>query len=162
MLHAARRASRPAGSEVFQLPPPNVGDLIRIARSGFLASINASNFAGHFRNRNMTDNENKIECMDSLIFGLNRTAEWRKKMAVRHPSDNRNTRANSYLMKLANEASQLSDEDFLQLEPYCALNEPWRDCVSKAARHVGFTHKIKDFPSFVEHLLEVLNEPIVS
>jgi hypothetical protein len=29
----------------------------------------------------MIENE-KIDCIDSLIFGLNRTAQWRQKMAV--------------------------------------------------------------------------------
>ncbi len=31
----------------------------------------------------MIEDENKIDCIDSLVFGLNRTAEWRKKMAER-------------------------------------------------------------------------------
>jgi hypothetical protein len=33
----------------------------------------------------MIENE-KIDCIDALIFGLNRTTQWRK-MAVRYPAD---------------------------------------------------------------------------
>jgi hypothetical protein len=127
--------------------------------AGYFMCIYASNSAGHFRNRNMTENENKIDCIDSLIFGLNRTAEWRKKMAVRHPSDNRNTRANSYLLKLANEASQLNDEDWRLLQShYGWASERFREAVSQTARLVAFQHKIKDLQSFVAHLIDVLSQ----
>jgi hypothetical protein len=111
----------------------------------------------------MTENENKIDCIDSLIFGLNRTAEWRKKMAVRHPSDNRNTRANSFLLKLANEAGQLSDEDWRLIQPhYGWASERFREAVSHTARLVGFQHRITGLHSFVTHLLEVLSQPLAA
>jgi CheY-like chemotaxis protein len=32
----------------------------------------------------MIENE-KIDCVDALVFGLNRTAAWRQKMAARYP-----------------------------------------------------------------------------
>jgi hypothetical protein len=51
----------------------------------------------------MIENE-KIDCVDALIFGLNRTAQWRQKMAVRFPADPRNIRAAEYLFKLATDA----------------------------------------------------------
>jgi hypothetical protein len=41
----------------------------------------------------MIENE-KIDCIDSLIFGLNRTAIWRKKMAAQYPCDPRNSCVN--------------------------------------------------------------------
>jgi hypothetical protein len=49
--------------------------------SGFFREHHASNCAGNFRNRTMIENE-KLDCVDALVFGLNRTAEWRKKMAI--------------------------------------------------------------------------------
>jgi hypothetical protein len=65
-------------------------------------------FSGYFRNRNMIENE-KIDCVDSLIFGLNRTAQWRQKMAAQYPGDPRNVRAADCLLKLASDATELSD-----------------------------------------------------
>jgi hypothetical protein len=62
----------------------------------------------------MIENE-KIDCVDALIFGLNRTAQWRQKMAVRFPADPRNIRAAEYLFKLATDAKELSDGAGLQL-----------------------------------------------
>jgi hypothetical protein len=54
------------------------------------------------RNQNMIENENeKIDCIDALNFGLNRTAQWRQKMATRYPPDPRNARAADCLAKLA-------------------------------------------------------------
>jgi hypothetical protein len=37
----------------------------------------------------MIENE-KIDTIDALIFGLNRTANWRRKMAAKYPVDPRN------------------------------------------------------------------------
>jgi hypothetical protein len=104
----------------------------------------------------MIENE-KIDCIDALVFGLNRTAAWRQKMAARCPADPRNTRAAECLAKLATDATGLSDGAWLQMHSYCGwANERWREAISQAARAVGFQHKIKDLPSFVKHLLDVL------
>ena len=62
----------------------------------------------------MIENE-KIDCVDALIFGLNRTAQWRQKMAARYPSDPRNARAADCLAKLATDATALTDNDWIQL-----------------------------------------------
>ena len=48
----------------------------------------------------MIENE-KIDCIDSLNFGLNRTALWRQKLAAKYPSDPRNSRAAECLAELA-------------------------------------------------------------
>lgn len=110
----------------------------------------------------MIENE-KIDCVDSLIFGLNRTAQWRKKKAVQFPPDPRNARAADCLLKLATDASELSDGAWSQLQPHCGwANERWREAISQAARQVGFAHKIKDLSSFVKHLLDVLSQPSVA
>jgi hypothetical protein len=110
----------------------------------------------------MTENE-KIDCVDALVFGLNRTAEWRKKMAVRYPADPRNARAAECLAKLASDATALSDGAWMQLQSHCGwANERWREAISQSARAVGFQHKIKDLPSFVAHLLDVLSQSSVA
>ena len=66
----------------------------------------------------MIENE-RIDCIDSLIFGLNRTAIWRKKMAAQYPSDPRNGRAAECLAGLATDATELSDVAWLRLKPHC-------------------------------------------
>jgi hypothetical protein len=107
--------------------------------------------------------EEKEDCLDSLIFGLNRTAEWRKKMAAKYPLDPRNVRAADCLSQLASEAKELSDRDWLQLQPHSGwANERFREAISDAARAVGFVHKVKDLSSFVKHLLEVLSQPSIA
>jgi hypothetical protein len=81
-------------------------------------------------------------------------------MAVRHPSDPRNARGQECLAALATDAAELSDSDWLRLQPFAGwASESFREAISLAARQVGFTKKIKDFPSFVEHLLDVLSQP---
>jgi hypothetical protein len=104
----------------------------------------------------MIENE-KLDCVDSLIFGLNRTAVWRKKMSAQYPSDPRNGRAAECLAELATDASELSDDAWSQLKPHCGwASESWREAISQTARLVGFKHKIKDLPSFVKTLMGVL------
>jgi hypothetical protein len=104
----------------------------------------------------MFENE-KVDCIDSLIFGLNRTGQWRQKMAVKYPSDPRNGRAAESLAELASVANKLSDDAWSQLQPHCGwASEPWREAVSKTARLVGFQHKVKDLPSFVTTLIGAL------
>jgi hypothetical protein len=104
----------------------------------------------------MIENE-KIDCIDSLTIGLNRTAHWRQKMAAKYPSDPRNDRAAECLSALATKATELSDEAWEQLKPHTDwASEPWREAISKAARMVGFQQKIKDLPSFVKTLMGVL------
>jgi hypothetical protein len=106
----------------------------------------------------------KNDCTDSLTCGLNRTKNWRQKMAIRYPLDPRNARAAECLAALANEAPGLTDKDWKRLQPHCGgwANEPWREAISQAARNVGFRRKIKDLPSFVDHLLEVLSQSSIA
>jgi hypothetical protein len=107
--------------------------------------------------------EDKPDCIDSLKFGCFHTGSWRGKKAVLHPSDPRNSRAAQLLAKLASEADQLSDKDFFRLQPYYGFtSECWREAISKTCRYVGFKYKIKDLPTFVDSLIEVLNEPVVA
>src|SRR5450432_3314606 len=99
----------------------------------------------------------KTDCIDAITFGLNRTRDWRRKMAIKYPSDPRNVRAADCLTKLAADASTLTDSDWLQLKPHAGwASETFRDAITQAARAAGFRMKIADLHSYVEHLLEVL------
>ena len=104
----------------------------------------------------MTKNE-KIDCSDTLTFGIHRTKLWREKMLAKYPSDPRNGRAAECLGKLAVDAKDLSEELWLELKPYSGwASESFREGISQTARMVGFQHKIQDLPTFVERLLGVL------
>ncbi len=111
----------------------------------------------------MFENENKTDCIDSLIFGISRTGDWRRTLANRFPTDLRNLRAADCLATLTTEASQLSDKDWSKLQPHFGwANERWREAISQTARLVGFKFKIKDLPSFVKHLLDVLSQSVAA
>lgn len=84
-------------------------------------------------------------------------------MAVRYPLDPRNSRAAECLSKLATDARELSEQDWLRLQPHAGwADERFREAISDAARAVGFVHKVKDLSSFVDHLLDVLFQPRVA
>ena len=104
----------------------------------------------------MIENE-KVDCIDALVFGLNRTSLWRQKMAAQYPADPRNARAVECLSKLSTDARALTDEDWSKLQPHSGwANERWREAISQAARGVGFQHKIKELPAFVTSLVAIL------
>jgi hypothetical protein len=99
----------------------------------------------------------KVDCIDAIAFGLNRTRDWRQKTASKYPSDARNVRAVDCLTKLAADAASLSDDDWQRLKPHAGWAcERFRDAITQAARAVGFQKKISDLHSYVAHLLEVL------
>ncbi len=103
------------------------------------------------------------DMIDSFVVGLNRTGKWRQVMAVKYPLDPRNARAADLLLKLAAEASELSDEAFAKLKPHYSWASPrWREAISETARNAGFQRKITNLQSFVDCLLDVLSEQKVS
>jgi hypothetical protein len=105
----------------------------------------------------------KSDCTDCIAFGLNLTSNWRKKLAIKFSSDKRNAKASACLAVLATEAAGLSDSDWKRLQPHFGwASESFREAISVASRQVGFTHKIQDFPTFVDHLLDVLSQPVVA
>jgi hypothetical protein len=57
----------------------------------------------------MLENE-RLECLQSIKFGIARTALWREKIGAQYPSDTRNGRAADCLAELANGSAELSDE----------------------------------------------------
>jgi hypothetical protein len=105
---------------------------------------------------------NKSDCAASIAYGMKLTESWRVKMQNSY-SDPRIAFGAKCLAKLATEVAGLSDADYLQLKPYFESGgPPWRAAISKSARAVGFQHRIRDLPSFVAHLMDVLNEPVAA
>ena len=81
----------------------------------------------------------KVDCIDAIAFGLTRTSDWRQRMATKYPGDPRNLRAAECLSKLAAEAAALTEEDWLQLKPHAGwASETFRDAITQTARAVGF------------------------
>jgi hypothetical protein len=104
----------------------------------------------------MLENE-RLECLQSIKFGIARTARWREKIGAQYPSDTRNGRAADRLAELANGPADLSDEAWLQLQPYFDWGaEPWREAISQTSRLVEFKKKITTLPAFVTALIGVL------
>ncbi len=104
----------------------------------------------------------KADCSDSIGHGVTLTRNWRKKINVRYP-DSRNVRATEWLGTIATEVAGLSDTDYLHLQPYLESDgASWQAAISKAARGVGFQRRIRNFPSFIEYLMEVLKEPVTA
>ena len=96
----------------------------------------------------------KQDCIDSIAKVLERTAAWRKAIAVNFPDDPRNMRAAETLEKLAVDASILCDEQWSDLQPHFSgwASEKWRTGPSQTARQVGFHHRAKDFHFFAKVL----------
>ena len=107
----------------------------------------------------------KSYCEQTLVFVLNRTRGWRRKLASRYP-DPRNAKAVECITVLINAVStELTDSQWILLQPHCSgfTDVHFREAISNAARAVGFTRKIQDFPSFIEHLLDVLSaQPVAA
>lgn len=101
----------------------------------------------------------KTHCVDSLVFSLTRSAQWRQRTAVYFPDDPRNPRAASALEALASEAAQLTDAQWELLKPhFLGLTEGrWRDGVTHQAKKVGFVHRATTLSNFVSSLADAFN-----
>jgi hypothetical protein len=114
------------------------------------------------RNRNMTVIE-KSDCTDTFKVGFNHTGRWRGRLANKFPGDPRNAKAATYLLKLADEAGELTDQDWARLQPhYEFASKRFQDAVSETGRLVGFQHKITNLHSFVDALVDVLSKPVAA
>jgi hypothetical protein len=110
--------------------------------------------ASTIRNRKMTLNDNKQDCVESIVHALNRSEVWRTKLMVKYPADTGNLRAAKMLNQLAVDAVNMTDEQWSKLEPhFCWSSGVWRNGLSEAARQVGFGHRARDFGSFVNALV---------
>jgi hypothetical protein len=63
-------------------------------------------------------NDYRIDCVDSITFGISRAGGWRRGVAARYTADQRNIRAAEALEKIANEKFELTDSE------WAALAEP--------------------------------------
>ena len=101
------------------------------------------------------ENEEQDNCVQSITYGINRTADWRDKVYERY-QDQRNLWAAKALRKLASDA-HLTQESWEKLQPHFEWgSQHFREAVSQAARQVGFQHKSKSFPFFVKYLVSAL------
>jgi hypothetical protein len=105
------------------------------------------------------DQENE-HCLESVKFGLDRTATWRDKTDERYPGDPRNARAAKRLRELAADAAELGEKEWQDLQPYFSkLTLPkWREAIAQTARQIGFYRDAKTFSAFVKLLLATLSQ----
>jgi hypothetical protein len=100
----------------------------------------------------------KSDCTESLFAALIKTSLWRRKLVDQY-TDPRNARAAEQLAKLADDVSSLSNEYWEVLKPHFNSSPTrWRECLSQAARQIGFLHKKTSFPFFVRNLIGLLTE----
>ena len=103
----------------------------------------------------------KSDCTESIFTALNKTTRWRNKLADQYPADVRNLRAAEKLAMIAGDASNLSNDYWDALKPHFNSNPAhWRECLSKAARQIGFIHNTTSFPFFVRNFLGLLSNPV--
>jgi hypothetical protein len=113
----------------------------------------AGHFTGHFKKSIMFE-EDRRDCVDSIVFGLNKTSEFRARKAKQYPEDPRNARAAETLKKLANDATEVTDDlwKLLQLF-YDPDSTTWRDAICQATKDVGFSNRSRDFQFFIRSLI---------
>jgi hypothetical protein len=131
--------------------------------AGFLTRNICRNFSGYILKREMKVENQKIECAETISFGLNRAAGWRHKKAKQYSNDPRNHRAAELLLKLAGESSNLTEEEWARLQPYYDFSsQHWREAISRAARSIGFHHPENNFAGFIDSLVSVLSLPVAA
>jgi hypothetical protein len=102
--------------------------------------------------------QEKQDCIESIIKILERTSAWRKAISVNFPDDTRNMKAAHTLDSLAVEATNLTDEQWAELQPHFSWSsERWRNALSHSARGVGFHYRSKDLKFFAKALIEQLS-----
>jgi hypothetical protein len=102
-------------------------------------------------------NDNKSECVDSIVRMLERTSAWRRAISPNF-NDPRIVRAADTLDKLAVDATAMTEEQFLMVKDRFAWDSIlWRNSLSQAARQVGFHNRSKDFGAFVRALAHELS-----
>jgi hypothetical protein len=105
----------------------------------------------------MNIDDDKNDCVESIVKTLKQTSTWRKSLALRWPDDPRNIRAGDKLDKLAAEAASLTDAQFEDLKPYHACEITWRNALHMTTRQVGFHHRAGDLDHFIKVLVQNLS-----
>jgi len=105
----------------------------------------------------MIEDELRRECTDYIFQGLTKTRRFRLQKAKQYPDDGRNEIAAASLLKLANDATELTDESWKLLQLfYDPDSRIWQDAICQATKNVGFSNKSKSFPFFVRNLIVLL------
>ncbi len=106
------------------------------------------------------NNEDKLDCAESIIRAAERTASWRKTIAPNF-NDERNVKAAVTLEKLAVDAAGLTDEHWQVLKPHYAWSSQiFRDALFNATRQIGFAHKSRGLDSFVRLVVRQLSSNV--
>lgn len=103
-------------------------------------------------------NDNRRDCLASILGGLRRTAHWREqRIAARFPNDARNIAAVGTLRRIAAQFEALTDSEWATLQDHFSWQStPWINALNEACRKVGFTSSILDRDSFVLALIDAL------
>src|ERR1700722_12163743 len=86
--------------------------------------------------KTIMNNENKTDCIESIVRGFERTSAWRKSISANF-NDPRNLRAAETLDKLAVDTAGMTDDQFASgQEHFNWASLPWRNAVSQTTRRV--------------------------
>lgn len=99
----------------------------------------------------------KAFLLDTILFRMKRTAEWRRERAATYPRDQRNVRAACRLDELARgDTDDVSPATWVTLAPY-AHSKLLPDAISEAARTVEFHNRPDGLDSFLQIVAEKLS-----
>lgn len=99
----------------------------------------------------------KQDCIESLCNGLKSTSAWRAATSIRFPDDRRNIKASKALDQLAEEAANLTDEQWSELSSYYgSASQTWVNALNVTARSVGFHHRAGNLDLFITILVQNL------
>jgi hypothetical protein len=105
----------------------------------------------------------KQDCIESLTSALKSTSAWRKVTSARFPDDTRNVKAAKILDRLAVDAINLTDTQWLALSAYFGwASQTWRNGLNQTSRQIGFCHRASDLDIFVKILIQNLSASCVA
>jgi hypothetical protein len=135
----------------------------RNARQLFWRCINVAitRLPTHIKQK--TKMNDKQDCIESLTGGLKSTSAWRKVTSARFPDDTRNVKAAKILDRLAVEAINLTDTQWIELSTYFGwASEAWRNGLNQTSRQIGFFHRTGDLDVFIKILIQNLSASCVA
>jgi hypothetical protein len=105
----------------------------------------------------MLEEEQRRDCVESIFAGLTRTSAFRSRKAKQYSDDPRNARAADTCLKLANDATGVTDSEWELLQLfYEPESRSWQDAICQATKDIGFSNKSKSFPFFIKSLIALL------
>jgi hypothetical protein len=102
----------------------------------------------------MNFNDQKQDCVESMIRALEGTSAWRKAIVAKFPNDPRLLKAAATLDQLAIDVTNLTDDHWLSLKPFFGgwHSDNWRAGLNLAVRQIGFHYHVKHLDAFVRTL----------